>query len=86
MTPDKLLALANRIDHEELWRIPGMMRDKLTQEQKDRLDAAVNLRRYADLLGNNDWRIYPPRPGFSYRAADFDTVVEMAREELKRGL
>ena len=46
--PEKLRALADRIDHEELWRRPGMERDTMTQEQRDRLDAAVNLRRYAD--------------------------------------
>lgn len=45
---EKLRALADRIDHEELWRRPGLERDTMTQEQRDRLDAAVNLRRYAD--------------------------------------
>jgi len=47
MNPEKLEALANRIDYEELWRRPGMERDSMTDEQRDRLDAAVNLRRYA---------------------------------------
>jgi hypothetical protein len=47
MKPEELEALANRIDHEELWRRPGMERDTMTQEQRDRLDAAVNLRRFA---------------------------------------
>lgn len=46
--PDEINALANRIDHEELWRRPGMERDSMTPEQRDRLDAAVYLRRYAD--------------------------------------
>lgn len=46
--PEEILALANRIDHEELWRRPGMERDTMTPEQRDRLDAAVYLRRYAD--------------------------------------
>lgn len=45
---EKLRALADRIDHEELWRRPGLERDTMTPEQRDRLDAAVNLRRYAD--------------------------------------
>lgn len=40
-------ALADRIDHEELWRRPMMERDTWTQEQRDRLDAGVHLRRYA---------------------------------------
>lgn len=47
MKPEELDALADRIDHEELWRRPGMERDTMTPEQRDRLDAAVNLRRYA---------------------------------------
>lgn len=46
--PEEINALANRIDHEELWRRPGMERDSMTPEQRDRLDAAVYLRRYAD--------------------------------------
>lgn len=46
--PKEIVALANRIDHEELWRRPGMERDSMTPEQRDRLDAAVYLRRYAD--------------------------------------
>jgi hypothetical protein len=45
---EKLRALADRIDYEELWRRPGMERETMTPEQRDRLDAAVNLRRYAD--------------------------------------
>lgn len=47
MNQDELEALADRIDHEELWRRPGMERDTMTPEQRDRMDAAVNLRRYA---------------------------------------
>lgn len=46
-TPEELEALANRIDHEELWRWAGMDRDKMTPEQRDRLMAGVHLRRYA---------------------------------------
>jgi len=48
MKSEEIEALANRIDHEELWRRPGMERDSLTQDQRDRLDAGVNLRRFAD--------------------------------------
>lgn len=51
MDPEELEALADRIDHEELWRRPGLERDTMTQEQRDRLDAAVNLRRYASDRG-----------------------------------
>lgn len=39
--------LANRIDHEELWRRSPFDRDGMAQEQRDRLDAGVYLRRYA---------------------------------------
>lgn len=51
-TPEELEALANRIDHEELWRWPGMDHDKMTPEQKDRMMAGVHLRRYASDRGN----------------------------------
>lgn len=51
-TPEELEALANRIDHEELWRWPGMDRDKMTSEQQDRMMAGVHLRRYASDRGN----------------------------------
>lgn len=51
-TPEEIEALANRIDHEELWRRPGMDRDKMTSEQQDRLMAGVYLRRYAMDRGN----------------------------------
>jgi hypothetical protein len=52
VSPDELEALANRIDHEELWRWPGMDHDKMTPEQKDRMLAGVYLRRYASDRGN----------------------------------
>lgn len=51
-TPEELEALANRIDHEELWRQPGIDRDKMTPEQQDRLMAGVYLRRYARARGH----------------------------------
>lgn len=47
MKPEQLEELANRIDHEELWRLSMLDRDNLTQDQRDRLDAGINLRRYA---------------------------------------
>ena len=51
MTPEEINGLADRIDHEELWRRPGMERDTMTPEQRDRLNAGVNLRRYASGRG-----------------------------------
>lgn len=44
--PAEIEALANRIDHEQLWRLSPFDWDKLTPEQRDRLDAGVYLRRY----------------------------------------
>lgn len=46
--PEEIEALANRIDHEQLWRTSPFEHDKLSQEQRDRMDAGVYLRRYAD--------------------------------------
>ena len=50
MTPDNLKTLADRIDPEKLWQ-RGPFDDTLTQEQRDRRDAGINLRRYATELG-----------------------------------
>lgn len=47
MTPDEINALADRIDHEELWRRSPFDRADMPQEQRDRLDAGVFLRRHA---------------------------------------
>lgn len=78
--PNKLNELADRIDHEQLWRWAGMDHDKMTPEQKDRMNAGVHLRRYASLLGGEYWRIYPPKPGLRYMADTLDEVVAMARK------
>lgn len=51
-TREELEALANRIDHEELWRWAGMDHDKMTPEQNDRMWAGVHLRRYAHDRGS----------------------------------
>lgn len=79
----ELTELADRIDHEKLWKIAGMYRDALTAEQRDRLDTGVHLRRYADLLGSNSWRIYPPKPNVSFSASTLDAVVAMVRKREK---
>lgn len=44
---EKIRALADRIDHEELWRRPGLEYDSMSPEEQDRLMAGVYLRRYA---------------------------------------
>lgn len=46
--PEKIRELADRIDHEQLWRLSGLDQMELPPEKRDRLDAAVYLRRYAD--------------------------------------
>jgi hypothetical protein len=76
---EKLLALANRIDHEELWRWAGMDREKLTPEQEDHLDAGVALRRYADILEPGRWLVIPPVGSVQFSASTLDKAVKMAR-------
>lgn len=83
---DRLMELADRIDHEKLCLRAGIDRAGWTQEQKDRCDAGVHLRRYADLLGSESWRIYPPK-GIPTRfsASTLDAAIAMAkREEARR--
>ena len=80
MDTEKIMQLADRIDHEQLWRRAGIDHKHFTPEQRDRYEAGVQLRRYANLLGSNDWRIYPPHPPVVYRASTLDAVVKMARD------
>ena len=77
----KLLDLANRIDHEQLWRWRGMDHDKMTPEQKDRMNAGVALRRYAELLQPNRWLIFAPTGPMSFSATDLDKAYEMAKRD-----
>lgn len=83
--PQRLLDLADRIDHEKLCLRAGLERRDWTQEQHDRCDAGVHLRRYADLLGSNSWRIYPPS-GIPTRfsGGTLDAVIAMAKREESR--
>jgi hypothetical protein len=83
-TNEKLLALADRIDHERLWARRGLERPGWTQEQHDRCNAGVELRRYASFFGQDCWRVFPPRPGLSFRASTLDAVVAMARKDEAR--
>lgn len=75
----KLLTLADRIDHEELWRWPGMDHHKMTPEQRDRMNAGVALRRYARLWAPGHWVVFPPIGPVSFSATTLDKAVEMAR-------
>jgi len=77
-----LLDLADRIDHEQLWRWAGMDHDKMTPEQKDRLNAGVALRRYAHLLSPGNWVVFPPTGNVHYSASTLDRVAEMARRSV----
>jgi len=81
---EKLLTLADRIDHEKLWRRPMMFRDGLTDDQRDRLDAAVNLRRYADLLAPGRWLVLPPTGNLQFSAGSLEAVTEMAKRDQER--
>ena len=79
----KLLELADKIDHEQNWQHSGIFqRDHLTQDQKDRVLAGVMLRRYADLMAPESWRLFPPAraDAQSYRASTLDAVVKMAQK------
>jgi hypothetical protein len=81
---EKLRALADRIDHESLWKRPMMCRDQMTDEQRDRLDAGVMLRRYSDLLAPGRWLVVPPTGSVQFSAASLDKVTEMAKADQDR--
>lgn len=79
----RLMELADKIDQEQNWRLSGIdQRDRLTQEQQDRVTAGVMLRRYADLMAPDSWRLFPPKrlgAGIaSFRASTLEKAVEMA--------
>lgn len=79
-----LMELADRIDPDELWRRPGLEQLDMPPEQQDRLEAGVNLRRYADLLGQGHWRVFPPRRGICFRSSTLAGAVEMAQRDEER--
>jgi hypothetical protein len=81
---EKLLALADRIDHEKLWRQPAMDRHTLTDDQQARLDAGVMLRRYADILAPGRWLVIPPTGGVQFSAGSLDAAYEMAKRDEAR--
>jgi hypothetical protein len=81
---EKLRALADRIDHESLWKRPMMCRGQMTDEQRDRLDAGVMLRRYSDLLAPGRWLVVPPTGSVQFSAASLDKVTEMAKADQDR--
>jgi hypothetical protein len=56
-----LNALADRIDHEQLWRRPALECRDWPQEKQDRLMAGVNLRRYAHQLQDKEDAAAPGR-------------------------
>lgn len=78
---EKLRELADRIDHDKLWRQPAMDRDKLTQDQRDRLDAGVMLRRYSDILEPGRWLVIPPTGSVQFSGGTLDKAFEMAKRD-----
>jgi len=77
----KLMELADRIDHEELWRWAGMHHYKMTPEQKDRMNAGVELRRYAQIWKADRWIIVPPVGPVRFSASTLDKAYEMAKKD-----
>jgi hypothetical protein len=57
----ELEELANRIDHEELWRRPALEYLDWPQDKRDRLMAGVNLRRYAHRMQEKEDAAKPGR-------------------------
>lgn len=84
MSPDKLRALADRIDHEQLWRRAGIERGGMTTDQIDRLDAAVELRRWADRKRPGRWIIVPPEGPVQFSAQSLQKAFEMAQTNENR--
>ena len=80
----KLMELADRIDHEELWRWAGMDHHKMTPEQQDCMNAGVALRRYARLWAPGRWLIFPPVGPVNFSASTLDKVYEMAKKDEDR--
>lgn len=81
---EKLLALADRIDHEKLWKRSAMDRFDMTEDQQARLDAGVMLRRYADILEPGRWLLIPPTGPMQFSAGSIDAVCEMAKRDETR--
>ena len=81
---ERLRALADQIDHEKLWQLPMIDRDKLTDEQRARLDAGVMLRRYADILAPGRWLVIPPTGGVQFGAGTLGAAYEMAKRDEDR--
>lgn len=67
MTPAYLYELADMVDPEQLWRLPGMKQLDLPLDKRRQLDAGVALRRHARhietlraLLGTGDSLLISP--------------------------
>lgn len=77
----RLMELADRIDCDQLWRLSGIDQRNLSQEQRDRLDAGVALRRYADLWQPGRWIVFPPTGPVHFSAS----TLEQAAKNAKKG-
>jgi hypothetical protein len=78
MTPEKLRELADRIDHEQLWRLAMLERPNLSADQRDRLDAGVELRRWATAKRPWRWVIISPEGSTQFSASTLQRVAGMA--------
>jgi hypothetical protein len=84
MSPDKLRALADRIDHEELWRRPAMEHRDWSQDKIDRMNAAVELRRWANAKKPGRWLVIPPTGPVQFSADTLQKAAEMAKKHVDR--
>ncbi|WP_020722912.1 hypothetical protein [Variovorax atrisoli] len=77
----KLYELADRIDYERLCLRPGMTHRDMTPEQRDRMNAGVELRRYARIWKADRWIIVPPVGPVQFSASTLDAAYEMAKKD-----
>jgi hypothetical protein len=80
----ELIDLADRIDHEQLWRWSPLDRKTMTAEQRDRLDAGVALRRYADLWAPGRWVVFSPVGAVHFSASTVEMAFKMAKSHEAR--
>lgn len=79
----ELYALALRIDPDPLCRLSASeARQMFSQSQKDREEAAAQLRHYAQQLETSGrWRLTSPTGSMSFFADTIDEVCQMAKQQ-----
>ena len=80
----KLMELADRIDYERLCLRPGLTHRDMTPEQRDRMNAGVELRRYAQIWKADRWIVIPPTGPVRFSASTLDKAYEMAKKDEAR--